>query len=355
MFIEFIRKYFKAVVRSIADKLNGTENAPTYLHRTMLRKEYSVSGKWESMGYNGMLVAADYVAMDTSLPLKKRDSIQQANGDIPKMGMELFLNEQLLTDLDTMIATGEPAAAIATKLFADTARVIGGVYEKNEAAFLQGLSTGITLVEDDKNTGTGIRVDYKYPAANKFGVPVVWSNPASTPLSDINLRILAKASLDGKQVTVIMLDRATFNNIVKTTEAKDLVAVNTGNFGDTRPVPNLARLNQATQDEFGYTFQIVDRSVTIEKNGVRTSYKPWAAGAVVALTSAQVGTLTYAKLAEMNHQVAGVTYETVDDYILVSKYRSNKPSLSEYTSSQARVVPVIGETVYLMDSTTVQA
>lgn len=59
----------------------------------------------------------------------------------------------------------------------------------------------------------------------------------------------------------------------------------------------------------------------------------------------------------MNHPVAGVSYETADNYILVSKYRENRPSLREYTTSQARVVPVISnpDRIYTQDIKTVQA
>jgi hypothetical protein len=356
LFIEYVQKLFKKIAHGVVTRLNGTEKKLTYLHRTRLRKEYSVSGKWESITVNGSMVAADYVAMDSSLPLKMRDSFGKASGDIPKQGMELALNEQQLTDLDVMVAQNEPESAISAKLFQDTPKVIGGIYEKNEASYLIGLSTGVTVVEDDKNTGTGIRLDFKYLPENKFGTSsVVWSNPASTPLTDINTKILAKASLDGKTVNTVFIDRGTFNNIAKTGEAKDLYAMSIGNFGETKPVPNLTRLNAAVQDEYGYVFQIVDRSVTVEKNGVRSAFKPWADGAVAAVTSDIDGTLTYAKLAEQNHPVANVTYELVDDYILVSKYRQNKPSLAEFTSSQARVAPVISETVYLLDSKTVQA
>ena len=356
LFIEYVKRLFKKVSHGVVERLNGVEDAKLrYRHKEMLRKEYSVSGKWESLQVNGVTVAADYVAMDSSLPLKRRDSIGKASGDIPKQGMELSLNEQELTDIDTMIATREPEAAIVGKLFQDTPRVIGGIYEKNEYAFLLGLSTGVTLVEDDKNTGTGIRLDYKYPADRKFGASKLWSDPTSTPLTDIDTKILAKASDEAKSVNKIMLDKSTFRNIAKTNEARDLYASFIENYGTNKPIPNLAKLNAAVEDEYGYVFDIVDRGVVIEKNGNRTTVKPWAAGAVVATTTDIVGTLTHAKLAEQNHPVAGVTYETVDDYILVAKYRTNKPSLSEVTSSQARVAPVIAETVYLLDSTTVQA
>ncbi len=356
LFIDYVRKYFSGVSHGIVETLNNSTNPNQlpYLHKTMLRPEFSVSGKWDSLTINGTIVSADYVSMASTLPLKIRDSYGKASGDIPKSGMELQLNEQQLTDLDTMVAMREPDDAIAAKLFQDTKRAIAGIYERNEASFLLGLSTGVALVEDDKNVGVGIRVDYKYPSANKFGVSVLFSNTASTPLADINSRILTKASADGKIVTKIMLDRATLTNILKTDEAKNMYALFSDNFGAQRPAPNLEKLNRVTQQEYGYVFEMVDRTVISEKNGNRTAYKPWATGALVALTSQNVGTLTYARLAEMNHPVAGVEYQTLDSFLLVSKYRVNSP-LAEFTTSQARVVPIVNETVYLMDSLTVQA
>lgn len=357
LFTEYVKKYFKAISQGVIEKLNGSKKKQlTYSHKTMLTKEYSVSGKWESIKINGTMVSADYVAMDSSLPLKKRDSIGKASGEIPKIGMELSLNERELNDLDVMVATREPESSIVAKLFKDVPRVIGGVLERNEATFLMGLSSGLALVEDDKNTGTGIRLNYEVPTENKFGVPVLFSDPTSKPLTVINERIISKASLDGNAVFKVMVDRTTFTNIAKSDEAKDLYAASVGNYSETnRPTPNLSKLNDAVKDEYGYFFEIVDRSVVVEKNGNRSTYKPWQAGALTAVCSEIVGTLTHAKLAEQNHPVAGVEYEVVDDYILVSKYRQNKPSLSEYTSSQARVVPVLAETIYLMDTLTIQA
>lgn len=70
----------------------------------MLRKKYSVTGKWEAISVMNTRISADYVAMDFSLPLKRRDSIGKTSGDIVKSGMELWLNEKQLTELDTMLA-----------------------------------------------------------------------------------------------------------------------------------------------------------------------------------------------------------------------------------------------------------
>lgn len=357
LFIQYVNKYFPGVVVKIVSNLNDSTKLPTYLHRSMLKKVLSVTGKWEAITSNNSLVAADVVAMDSSLPLKKRDSIGKASGDIPKMGMELKLNEQQLTNLDTLIAQGGTEADVLAMLFSDTPKVIGGIYERNEAMFLQALSTGATLVEDTENVGTGIRVDFGYLAKNKFGVTVLWGTPAiSNPIDDIE-RVLAQAISDGNTVVRAMMDKATFANFVKNEEVKQAFAFYAGFVGSNIPSPSVSKMNEATKDKWGFEIQIVDRSVKYEKNGIQTSVKPWAVGAVVFLTSEQVGTLTYARLAEQNHPVTGVSYEVADQYILVSKFRSNKPSLSEFTSSQARVVPVIAgvESIYLLDTTTVQA
>ena len=62
------------------------------------------------------------------------------------------------------------------------------------------------------------------------------------------------------------------------------------------------------------------------------------------------------RLAEQDSPVAGVAYQTVEDFILVSKFRLNRPSLAEITNSQSRVVPVIDgvEDIYLLDTTVTQ-
>src|SRR5687768_11864168 len=143
LFIEWINKYFPGLVLRTVENLNGTTNPLTYLHRRMLREEFSVDGKWESLSADFSLVAADVIAMDSSIPLKMRDAVGRASGRIPKMGMELALRETQLTELLELSRRQGQEAQFVAKLFADTPRVIGGIYERNEAIFLEGLSTGI--------------------------------------------------------------------------------------------------------------------------------------------------------------------------------------------------------------------
>ena len=75
---------------------------------------------------------------------------------------------------------------------------------------------------------------------------------------------------------------------------------------------------------------------------------------VSGITAPIMGSLVSAQLAEVSHPVNGVAYQNVGN-ILVSKFRMNRPSLSEWTSGQARILPVISQPYYLLDTAAVQA
>lgn len=357
LFIQWVQKFFPGIIVRTVETLNDTKRPLTYLHQTMLKPTFSVTGKWESLSASFSLVAADIVSMDSSLPVKTRDSIAVASGDIPKMGIELALNETELTQLDTLIANGASNGQIIAKLFADVPRAIGAIYERNEAIFLEGLSTGVALVDDPENVGVGVRCDYKYRADHKFGVSVLWSNAATAkPFDDIQ-KVIDKAVADGNTITAVYTDSATINAIAATDQAKSYYS-----FSQNMPagsIPNLdfEQLNTLASKRYGFTFVKVDRTVKVERNGKRTSTKPFAAGAMVFVCNNMVGELVYAKLAEENHKQAGVEYQKANEYTLVSKFRVITPSLKEVTRAQARVVPTITavDEIYLLDSLTVQA
>lgn len=359
LFLEYVAKWFPGLAIKAVETLNGADLPLPYYHRRFLRKEYSTTGTWTSVSAAFTLVMADIVAMDSSIPLKKRDSAGRATGDIPKMGLELKLNEKQFTDLKVLQSQnvgGQLNNTVIARIFADVPRVIGGIYEKLEAMFLEGFSSGVTLIEEPENVGTGIRLDYGYLAGNKFGVTTVWSNVASKPFDDIE-RARTKASLDGRTFTRVMMDKSAFDYMAATTQAKELYAFSLNFIGTTIPAPDLAAINTMTQRRFGYTIEVVDRAVRYERDGNQTAQKPWKTGAVVMYSDPIVGSLIWSRLAEQDAPVPGVTYQNVDDFIMVSKFSQNRPSFGEFTNSQARVCPVISgvESIYTIDTLTVQA
>ncbi|NQY43951.1 MAG: major capsid protein, partial [Legionellales bacterium] len=288
--------------------------------------------------------AVDYVSDD--------DVIYKEEGDIPKLGMKLALDERTMTDLDLMERSSASNAAkeIIKKLFGDTKKVIYGVYEQSEFLFLQALSTGLMIVKEENNVGTGIRVDFGHPAKNKFGASVKWSDTSAKPIDDIE-RIIDKASESGDVIQHVLMDKTSFNSFKNNAQVKELYAAHIGITGSNIPTPSLKKVNEALLEDKEVQIQIINRSVNFEKNGVRTTVKAWEPNKVVFLTSLEVGTLSYGTLAEENHKAKHVEYQKADDYILVSKYHKNDP-LREFTTSQALVVPVIDnvDSIYILDA-----
>jgi len=341
---------FKAIVKSIEERVNGKKTTQTYLYKDMLKKELSVDLKWETLSVNGAIVAADVVSLSSSLPLKSRGSVAQASGDIPKIGMKKQMTEKQLTDIDVLKARSVSDKILVDKIFDDTVSCILGIHEKLEYIFLKGLSSGVALVDDDTNTGTGIRVDYGYLDANKFGATTAaWSNPATaTPIKDIK-NVLSVAKARGVMHRVIMMDTLTFDNFAQSADVRNHFAFMMNFAGTNIPIPNLEQINSMMQKNFNITIVVVDRTVTIEKNGVRTTVSPWEANKVVFLENAKVGKLWYGILAEESRLSPKVMYEK-SDFILVKKWSTEEP-FAEFTSSQCLAIPAINnvDTVYILD------
>lgn len=349
LFIEYIKKIFPKL-QTIIDKVNGKRNKSlTYLHKTMLRKEYSADQKWESASVNTTYVAADMVAMDSPLPPKRRDAVAHANGILPKVGMKKVLRETQINAINIMKAQGASFTNIANKLTNDSVACSVGIDEKNEANFLTGLSEGVVVVEDENNTGIGLRIDFGYLPQNCFGVET-----SGTISGDDIKRVIDKADKDGNAITTIVIALSTYNKIRQEQWAKELVANYRGQTFDSNtklPVPSATLFDEAfADDNNGITFLKIDRTVISEKNGKRNPYKPWNANKLIFLTTQEVGALVWGTLAEVTNPVQGVVYSTVDEYKLISKYSKNDP-LQEFTSGQALVLPVIEnvDQIYSLD------
>ena len=91
IFSELVEKYIGAIIGAITEKWNGRAKEEGLLHKTMLTEEYSPTSEWGSNEIDHVVVAADVVSLDSSLPLKKRGVLHTATGRIPKIGMKYTL------------------------------------------------------------------------------------------------------------------------------------------------------------------------------------------------------------------------------------------------------------------------
>ena len=359
LYSNYVEKYFPQLVIAISEKLNDkNQTTLSYLFKSLLKVDYSVDGRWSSLIGQHNRVAADVVAMDSPLPLKKRDALERANGELPKLGMKMYLNEKQMSDIDALIAQDVDVDTIVRKIFDDTPKVITGIYERLEYMFLQGLSTGVALATDEDNVGTGVRIDYGYLDKNKFGVAAEWATASdmANAIDDLE-KVRKQATEDGNVIVKAYADRFWFDAFAKNKQAREHYAFLNNFVGAQIPVLTNEQVSAVIRNKYGFDVELVDRPVKIQKNGTTTVKRPWAEGTIVFVCDTQVGSLVWTRLAEMNHPVQVVNYQTVDQYLLVSKYRKNEPALQEITASQARVVPVIAnpDQIYTLNIKTVQA
>lgn len=356
LFIQYVLSFFP-VLKTLIEKINGKRgNQLTYLHKdtSILRRVYSPDNKWEADTLNLTYVAADYVSLDSPLPLKARDTISQSGGKLPKVGIKRFLKESDINALNVMEAQGGQEVEIRRRLVQDPVFCSTGIDEQNEFAFLSGFSNGYVAVKDEDQPDALLRIKFNYPEKNQFGIA-----NAADGLTVEDLKYMKEqADINGDTIIQFWIAKSAYDKLRKTDGAKQLVANYNGQVYtsiNNLPVPTANRFNEAFEDETGASFRVIDRSVIKEKNGVRTSVKPWNPNIVIGACSISVGALVYGRLAEQSNPVPGVQYQTIDTYKLIAKFSKTDPLL-EATTGQAYVLPVIEnvDQVYQLDITKVQ-
>jgi hypothetical protein len=339
IFQDLVSKYFPATAKYFYDKVNGSKEAPKYLHDEMLDEEFSDDMTYASISGNFTRVTADVVSFDSPAPIKTRGSLKMASGDIPKMAIKFVLDEKQMNTLINLSNRKDRIKELIKKIFNDTESVIYGIKEKIEQAHLLGFSGGITLIEDAINVGTGIRINYNIPTSNQFGTSVKWSDANAKPIDDIQ-RILDSAKANGETPNTIWMDSKIARNILNNDQVKQLFAFSLNFVGTNVPSLSTNQLADVFSRNLNLTLRIVDRTFFHEKNGKRTSSQGWTPNMVVFSTGTKVGALVYSKLAESTFKQPQVSYAEPNNYILVKKDGTTDP-VSERTAGEALVIPVL--------------
>lgn len=352
LFSKYVAKLFPVLQRYI-ELVNKTRNKNlTYWHKgegSMLRTEYAPDNKWESTSVNTTFVTADFVAVDSELPIKNRDVVASANGKLPKIGMSKILKESDINNINVMEAQGGNAKNIANKIADDAAGCSVGIDEKVEHDLRFGLSNGYLAIKDEDNPNAIMRMNFGYLPDHIFGA----TEKGVISMEDIK-HVISEADAQGNTIIQIVIAKSAYDALRQTREAKELVANYNGQiYSDVAnlPVPSASKFNEAfADDNNGITFKIDDRSFIKEVNGKKKAVKAWNKDRLVFLCNEVVGTLVYGRLAEQTNPVKNVTYSLVDSYKLISKYSEVNP-LREVTSGQAFAAPIIEDVdqIYVLD------
>lgn len=350
----------------VSEKVNGkNERERTYLHKQRLTTVYSPDQKWEGTSANTRYVKADYVSLDSPLPLKRRGQISTSNGKLPKVGIRKVMNETDINNINIMnaqlsaLSEGSDAyktkkRQIIKKLADDPSACAIGIDEQNEFTYLYGISNGIVLVQadpnDTQNVGIGMRVDYGYKYSNIFRTAI-----ADTCDGDDIQNVVDAANAAGNTIAVAMISKYRLDKIRKTRWAKELAADYQEKVYDNDsklPVPSVKTFTDAFENEYGFNFIIVNRTVLCEKNGKDVPVKPFNQDRIVFLPNSDTdGSLVHGTLAEMTNPAENVNYSTLEEYKLISRLRLTEPSFAEVTKGQAMVLPVIEDVdgIYVLD------
>lgn len=360
LFSELIEKYFPIWAGNIEERINGEATEPEMLHKTMLTEEYSADLTWGSTDFNRSIVAADVVALESSLPLKKRDVIESASGTIPKLGLKYERGEKYISDINVMRAKGVKEAQIAAKVMDDATKCFNGIEVRKEIMFEQAFSSGMFIIKDGTmyagNDGTGVRVDFGYKAENSSNAAVTWQQSGAAPVTDIRNMIDAAAA-KGVKISHLWMNRRAFEGIRTSDEGKQLAATFNGVVitGAALPVPSRNSLTEAMTDEFGVTIHVVTGTFREQlPNGNFNPVTPWEDGIVIGTTTENVGRLVYGTLAEETNPVNDVDYQKIGSHTLISKFGKTDP-LVEFTAGQALAIPVIDDVKSIFRLNTTQA
>ena len=273
LFIEFISGIWPKLALYVKEKIDPKER--TYLHKTMLREVYSADQKWEGTSAKTTYVAADMVAMDSPLPIKKRGSLASSNGKLPKVGMKKILRETEINTINIMKAhytsatTDEARKAeknrIIQNLTDDGVACSVGIDEKNEANFLTGFCEGIVLVEDEDNSGTGLRVNYGYLDENTFGT-IIKGELSKEDFENVN----DKANEDGNTIVGVMMSKTRFDAMRRQNWAKSCSQITRVRF--TMMVTNCEFLQaEASKRLSRMSLAILSTSSTVLSSSRRTA------------------------------------------------------------------------------------
>ena len=361
LYLTFVQGFLRKVVGKLIEKFNGRKEEEKYLHETLLTEEFSGDLTWGSVGLDHSIVAADVVALDSSLPLKSRGAISEAKGKIPKVGVKFRKGESDITNINNMrnriqgtpegSARNNLIAKIAAMVLDDVPKCVKAIKVRNEIMFRMGLSTGMTIVADEDNIGTGIRANFGYKHIY-HAKTAPWGEEGYNPIEDLR-QMFDDANDNSDAFEYVYISQKYFDFIRSSVYGKKLVADFRGQIyqsTDLLSQPGRKAMAEALADEFGAEFVIIKGTFKIENpDGSKKSVQPWVEANIVGVPAKIVGRLVYGTLAEETNKVNGVEYEKFGNYILISKYSKTDP-LEEFTAGQALCLPVIdgGDSIYLL-------
>lgn len=206
---------------------------------------------------------AEFRAWDTPAPMTGRPGVTRIRGELAPVSRQTPLGEEESLRLRAMERrTNEP---ILDAIYDDIERMIRAVQGRIELARGQLLSTGkVTIAEN----GLQLEADFNVPAGHIVNAGTVWTNPASTPLTDLLTWQDTYITDTGAAPATVLMSQQRLGNLYLNAEMRAALAAN-----GTTP----ARINRDGVDAILESYGLPPIStydVQVRVNGVNTRVLP---------------------------------------------------------------------------------
>ncbi|OKL36999.1 major capsid protein [Domibacillus mangrovi] len=158
--------------------------------------------------------AASITGFSAAAPLRDKKELSQAFGSVTKVQHAFRLDEREILKFNAPRSSQEQAKVI-DYVYNSTDELIVGVDDLEEFMRAQVLYTG-ELKYDDDEEDIHIDVSFDIPVENKVTATVVWSDPSSKPLADLQAAVKQFQSKNQRKKPIVMhMTSATEANLLQ--------------------------------------------------------------------------------------------------------------------------------------------
>lgn len=313
-----------------------------------------------AIGRDRIAAAASIVDADAPAPLRSRNKLELYKGKIPAIKEKFRMSQSDMRQIEVLrrlLPINDANAALIAFLDKDVKEAAVSGDKRVDLMLLQAIST-LTVDVSTTNNPDGAAygtIDLLPQSYQKQGVPVVWTDIASTPVDDIENFIEFNYQNRGRTFGSIKMSYSLWLSFKKTTQVKTNLAAyyNTGKPAQTFAV-TIDNVNEYFAANGWPPIEIIRYTTNIETDGAPTFVNGFNQNNVSFTPAGKFGTLFNAISMEKLHPVVGKSYA---DYgpTLVAKWSEQDP-LVEFTAMEMNAFPGINiDNVFVLTANVVQA
>lgn len=361
------------IIDSYFGELASSQNMQFLLDQSQLRLErQTVWRNWlnvglpqasltfeQVIGRDRIAAAASVVDPDAPAPLRSRNALERYSGTIPTMKEKFRMNQSDMRSLEVIknLPLGNRDMEIARFMNKDLEEAAVAGDKRVDIMLLQAVSTlSVDVSVTNNPDGVAFGTVSLLPQDYQFhGVATVWTNTASTPITDILTYTQTIWNTRGRSFGKMVMSYDLWLNFMKTTEVKNLLQTffNVGKANATFAV-TLDNVNQYLQANNLPQIEVIQHVAHIEVDGKPTFIKPFNVNNVAFIPDGKIGTLFHAYSMEEVHRVANKTYAKFGP-TLVSKWAENDP-LVEFTAMEMNAFPAVDiDNIFILKTNEVEA